>query len=297
MSKKIISLVLCLTIILTSACMFVSCGNKEYPVKVGEVTLKAEPTNVVVLGKNLVDIISCIGYDGKVAGRSDDVNQLGFDVVPSVGTASTPDVSLVENAGADLVLAESTLSEDVKAQLDEKNITVITFDEADTLEEVEQLYITIGKILGGNITGAQKGAEGFADLTETLDLIYESASTGNSTEKTICYLYLENDTLMALIKDAWETEVLGYSYTVNVMENAESKEVDKDMLMLANPDCVFCDDQTVIDYLKQDLTLWELDALAYNTEIIPLDDLSMQGYTSLTALETMISYVYPEEAE
>ena len=122
MSKKIISVVLALLIITISAFGFSGCSQEsEYPVTVGSATVGAEPNSIVVLSKNLADIISCIGYDIKMTGRSDAVTQKGFSVVPSVGDEATPDVQAIADTGADIVFAESNLDSDVKAQLEKTN--------------------------------------------------------------------------------------------------------------------------------------------------------------------------------
>lgn len=75
MKKKIISIFLTGVLAVSSAVMFSGCGNSDYPVEVANFEIKEQPTKIVVLDPNAADIISYIGYDVNMIGRSDDVNQ------------------------------------------------------------------------------------------------------------------------------------------------------------------------------------------------------------------------------
>ena len=98
--RKILSIALA-GIVMLSTLALGSCGEeKDYPVTVGKIKIEQEPKNIVILNKNLADIITAIGYDGKTVGRSDEVNQKSFKVVPSVGSAQDPSVDKIKKAKA-----------------------------------------------------------------------------------------------------------------------------------------------------------------------------------------------------
>lgn len=295
MSKKIISVVLALLIITISAFGLSGCSQEsEYPVTVGSVTVGAEPNSIVVLSKNLADIISCIGYDIKMTGRSDAVTQKGFSVVPSVGDESTPDVQAIVDAGADIVFAESNLDSDVKAQLEGNGITVAVFDDAQTLKQLKSMYEKIGSILGGNVSGKKKADEASKELYDTMKEI-KDAVIMDSVVKTVCYVYLEDDVLKTMNNGSWGSAMLNYTGATNVFKQAESNIVDNDTFLLSNPDCIFCGDEKTVEYLKNSIELRDLDALGENTFVIPYEDITMQGYTALDVLENLLKNIYPEQ--
>ena len=65
--------------------------------------------------------------------------------------------------------------------------------------------------------------------------------------------------------------------------------------MLSNPDCIFCGSEETVEYLKNSIELRELDALSENTFVVPYEDITMQGYTALEVLKTLLTNIYPEQ--
>ena len=75
MKNKIISLMLAVLTLFSCGALLSGCGNDEYPVEVANIVIEKEPENIVVLDASTADIISYMGYDVKMVGRSDEVNQ------------------------------------------------------------------------------------------------------------------------------------------------------------------------------------------------------------------------------
>ena len=295
MGKKFLAVILALLMITTSAFGLTSCSQgSEYPVTVGSVTVGAEPNSIVILSKNLADIISCMGYDIKMTGRSDAVTQKGFQVVPSVGDESAPNVEAIAEIGAEIVFAESNLDPAVKEQIEEKGITVAIFDDAQTLKQLKSMYEKIGSILGGNITGKSQGAEASKELFDTMKEV-KDAVIEEPVVKTICYVYLEDDILKTMNTGSWGSAMLNYTGATNVFKQAESNIVDNKTFLLSNPDCIFCGSEETVEYLKNSIELRELDALSENTFVVPYEDITMQGYTALEVLKTLLTNIYPEQ--
>lgn len=295
MSKKILAVILALMMITTSAFGLTSCSQgSEYSVTVGSVTVGAEPNSIVILSKNLADIISCMGYDIKMTGRSDAVTQKGFQVVPSVGDESAPNVEAIAEIGAEIVFAESNLDPAVKEQIEEKGITVAIFDDAQTLKQLKSMYEKIGSILGGNITGKSQGAEAAKELFDTMKEV-KDAVIEEPVVKTICYVYLEDDILKTMNTGSWGSAMLNYTGATNVFKQAESNIVDNKTFLLSNPVCIFCGSEETVEYLKNSIELRELDALSENTFVVPYEDITMQGYTALEVLKTLLTNIYPEQ--
>ncbi len=288
MIKKAISIILAALLLISTAAIMTSCGEEsEYPVKIGKITLEKEPKNIVILDKNLADIISAIGYDVKMVGRSDEVNQKGLKVVPSMGTAQDPSVTKIKKEKADIVFADSSLNEADVSKLNKSGIPVAQFDEAHTMKQLQSLYEKIGKLLGGNVTGKAKANKVFKDIKSTLKAV-ETAAKKDNTISTIAYLYTDNGVLKTVNDGTWCSTLLSYSGSVNVFGSAKSDVVDINKLLVANPTYLFVADKNVETYLNNSDTLKKLDALATRTYILPYDELTLQGYTALDVVKEMI---------
>lgn len=156
--KKVISVLLTATLAFSAATVFSGCDSeKDYPVTVANLTIKEEPENIVVLSPETADIISYIGYDVKMVGRSDEVDQEFLSVVPSVGAAHIPSIDKIKESEADIVFADVDIDSTAVKALEEEGIMVISIAPPENVAELETAYVTLGKILGGEITGTDKG--------------------------------------------------------------------------------------------------------------------------------------------
>lgn len=294
MKKKILCALMAVVMLMSAAALSSCSGKSDYPATVGGVTIKDEPEGIVILNKNHADIISAIGYDIKMVGRSDDITTEGLQVVPSVGSAQDPDVDKIEKLDADIVIGDSTLNPDTAKELGEKGVDVITFEYVNTPKQIKSLYKKLGVVLGGNITGKTKAKEAFDKLRGTLRDVKNAIEASNLVH-TVCYLYTDNGVLKTFNKDTWGSTLLGYTGTMNVFKNSDTNVVDVAQLGLSNPDFIFCDSEETVTYLKQSEKLGKLDALKSRTFITPYSDITMQGYTALDTLETMLRSMYPAE--
>ncbi len=294
MKIRVISVFMAVILTLSIACCFNSCGReKEFPVNIGEVVIKSEPENIVVLDKNLADIISCIGYDVKMVGRSDEVNQEFLEVVPAVGTKADPDLEKIKGLDTDMVITDMSMDESLIKTIKKAGIKVVQFGVAQTQKQLNNTYKNIGRVLGGNVTGVAKGDGAYKELNETLENI-KSAAEYDSVVRTACYLYISDGVLKTMNKGTWGDIILKDTSAINVFEHAETDVVKNEELKIANPDFIFCSGQDVIDYLNNNDTLYELDGLD-NTCVIKYDEITMQGYTSLDVLEVMLRCIYPDQ--
>lgn len=297
MRKKLLSALLAV-IITASSLVFTSCGEKsDYPVTLGSVTLKSEPENIVVLTKNLADVISTMGYDVKMVGRSDSVTQKGMQVVPSMGEAHSPSAASIDEAGAEVVFADKTLDLSVKAELEKNGTAVVMLDDANSPKQVKGLYKKLGRVLGGNVTGIKQGADSYSELSSTLKDVRDAAvsDTDSSIVRTIAYLYIDNGVLKTFTGNSWGSTMLGLTGAMNVFKNEKTDVVDNGSLALSNPDFVFCADKNTLSYIKSCDSLKKLGALSSGVFILPLDELTMQGNTALEVLQNMLRDMYPEE--
>ena len=293
MHKKILSFLLaCLMIF--SAFGFAGCsqGNEDYPVTVGNVKFEKEPSNIVVLSDNLSDIISNMGYDVRMVGKSDSVTLKELEIVPSVGNECTPDSAKIIDAKTDVVFYDNDLEPNVINALKNKGIKVIKLIYPQTKEEIITVYRSLGKILGGAKTGKAKGEEAYNSLLDNFASIKSQYSSGQILN-TVCYLYMEDGQIKVAGKDSYIDLLLSYTGAVNVAVNTDTNESDLANLKISNPTYIFYSDKAVLDQLKNDPNLKKLSALKENKVMqIPYDEISLQGVSAPLTLDKMMKFMY-----
>ncbi len=297
--KKLIAGILCAVLVLGTALSLSGCGDKNYPVKIANLTINKEPKSIVVLDPNSADIISYMGYDVKIVGRSREVDQKYLDVAPVMGSAVSPSVQDIIDSGATVVFANEGLNDDFEQSLEKEGIAVIKMSVAETPKQLETNYHTIGKILGGNDDGDAKAASSYDKLISAMEQRKSEASAKNATAlDTVCYLYYEQGGLRLMTRGTYGDMLLGYTGSVNVAVNIDENKVDVNTLKVANPKYIFYADDNTLKAVQADPVLSKLAAVTGGkTMQITKDEMSRQGLTALETLEKMIGFIHPELAK
>lgn len=297
--KKLIAGILCAVLVLGTALSLSGCGDKNYPVKIANLTINKEPKSIVVLDPNSADIISYMGYDVKIVGRSREVDQKYLDVAPVMGSAVSPSVQDIIDSGATVVFANEGLNDDFEQSLEKEGIAVIEMSVAETPKQLETNYHTIGKILGGNDDGDAKAASSYDKLISAMEDRKSEASAKNATAlDTVCYLYYEQGGLRLMTSGTYGDMLLGYTGSVNVAVNIDENKVDVNTLKVANPKYIFYADDSTLKAVQADPVLSKLAAVTGGkTMQITKDEMSRQGLTALETLEKMIGFIHPELAK
>lgn len=296
MRKRIVSIALAFVLALSVAVTFTGCGNDDYPVEVANITIESEPKNIVVLDASTADIISYTGYDIKMVGRSDEVNQDWLSIVPSVGSQTSPDVDKIKTYETDIVFASENLDKTVKESLEKENIQVITMSQAKTPKSLETNYVTLGKILGGKVTGSNKGASSYDDLISNMEKVKSSVKSQVNSDilYTVCYLYYEDNNLKLMTSGTYGDMLLGYTGAVNAAVNIDENKVDVNTLKVANPNFIFYADDATLNAIKADAVLSKLTAVTGGkTLMVTFDEMNRQGKTALDTLQKMVDFMYP----
>ena len=297
--KKLIAGILCAVLVLGTALSLSGCGDKNYPVKIANLTINKEPKSIVVLDPNSADIISYMGYDVKIVGRSREVDQKYLDVAPVMGSAVSPSVQDIIDSGATVVFANEGLNDDFEQSLKKEGIAVIEMSVAETPKQLETNYHTIGKILGGNDDGDAKAASSYDKLISAMEQRKSEASVKNATAlDTVCYLYYEQGGLRLMTSGTYGDMLLGYTGSVNVAVNIDENKVDVNTLKVANPKYIFYADDNTLKAVQADPVLSKLAAVTGGKIMqITKDEMSRQGLTALETLEKMIGFIHPELAK
>ena len=294
--KKIISPVLAAIMIFSSAALFSGCDNDNYPVQVANITINEKPEKIVVLDAPSADIIGQIGYHLTMEGRSDEVDQPDFNVVPSVGSSASPNVKQIIDLGTDVVFAGSDIKPDTKEEFEKEGIKVVKMAVAETPKQVRTSYETIGKILGGDLEGRAKGIESYDAMVRDLESVKSTvtSSVTSAMLDTVCYLYLEGGTLKIMTNDAYGDLLLSNTGAVNVAANIEENKADVNTLKIANPTYIFYQDEETLNAVKSDSVLSKLGAVVEGkTLMISREDMTRQGITAVKTLKKMVGFMYP----
>ena len=295
--KRTISILLSLCLLLSCAVFFTGCSaenSKDWPAVIGDVTIDKEPQNIVVLNDCMADIISYIGYDIKMVGRSDECDQEFLHVVPAVGPAASPDTNAIAAAETDLVIADNTLSASAKTAIEETGAKVLILNLPTTDEALLELYTQLGTALGGNTTGKEKGKGGYTDLLEMLSNMNTATS---DVVQTVAYLYLDgNNQLCTFVKGTLEFKFFNYNGNANVFANQTEPAVNAQELRIGSPNYIFYDSEEVLAYLAADEQFANLHALVNNrTCLIPKKAFSRYGSSAEQAVFDMLNFIEKDQ--
>lgn len=294
MKIKITAVILAVSIIFCALAFSACSKDNEYPVTVNGVNINSEPEKVIALSKNCVEIISCMDYDDKLAGRTDEVNQKGMHVVPSVGSSADISIKKIKDIKADVVFADESINSKTVNSIKQSGIPVVIFNKAENEKQLKDLYIKFGTILGGKKKGKSKAENASKDLLKVLNNMNDIV-TKKDNPINMCYLYLENGKLKTLKKGSWGAKMLEYTGETNVFKNEENDRISGKKLLRSNPNYIFCSDREVAKVLRGSKRLKNLSALKGGLRAVPYDEITMQGETSLLALKKMLKKMYPED--
>ena len=291
--KRILSIVLSLCLILSCAAIFGGCNTKtsnDWPVTIGDVTIDKEPENIVVLNDVFADVISYIGYDIKMAGRSEECDQEFLHVVPVMGKGAAPDTAAIAAAKTDLVIADKTLSADAKSTIESNGAKVITFDVPTTADALKSLYTDLGTALGGKTTGKEKGEKGYDELLNMLSTM--NTATSNVVQ-TVAYIYTDADGKpCTFVKGTLEYQFFNYNGNSNVFANQTAPPINLDELKLGSPNFIFYDNDNVLATLNADPSLANVHALSEgHTYQIPKKAFFRFGKSAEQAIFDMLNYI------
>lgn len=293
--KRILSVTVVLCLLLSCVGVFAGCSSKnskDWPVSYNGVTIDKEPEKIVVLNDVHADVISYLKYDVKMEGRSTECTQDFLSVVPTMGTAASPDVNAIAAAEADLVIADSTLSADAKSAIEANGAKVVTMGVPTNEDELKQLYIDLGTVLGGKETGQERGEKSYNDLFEMLNTLNTSAANSNIVQ-TAAYLYLdENGQLCTFVKGTLEYKFFNYNGNTNVFANQTVPEVNLQEMRLGSPNYIFYDSEEVLSMITADENLKNVNALRNDrTMLIPKVNFERYGKSVYETVFAMLKYI------
>ena len=291
--KKIISLLLAAAVALCLPFALAGCGSSAYPVDVANIKIENEPQSIVVLDANAADMIAYMGLDGKIVGRSDQVDQASLAAAPSFGACTNPDVTKIKSSGATVVFATDTMNRSTVESLENDGIKVVRLSIADTPKQLKTNYKTLGKILCGKTDGDSAGELAFKKLTDELDSVSAKIPAATSgTEDTICYLYYESNKLKMLTRDTYGEMLLEYTKCANIAGQINEPAVDVQVIAYASPKYIIYSDETALNAIKADPVLSKLSAVRTGSVLqVSEKEMKRQGITAVATLQKIIDFM------
>ena len=287
--KKITAIVISMIMILGLAGCSYGGNNGEYPVQVAGYTFEKQPKNIVCLDDSVADILIACGYADRIKARSNECTQEEIQDIKTVGAENKPDIKKIISAKPDVVFADKNLSKDIKKQLEEKNINVLSMIQAKNNDELRILYESVCAVAGGNNSGRSKGIKKSESVINTMEDLQRIVPE-KQVIVTACYMY-DADGNVAY-NDSFGGKLFEYANAVNVCGLEDSDIFQK--IVLSNPQYIFCD-TGVKEKLAKSEMFKNLKAVKEN-KVYEIDKnlFDRQGNSITQVLSLFIETMYPE---
>ena len=275
----------------------------EYPVTIGDVTVRSRPSRVISLSPGLTEKLYDLGLEEALAGVSDYCDYPEAVVgLPTCGTAQIPDLQEIEALKPHLVLTQTPLPEETVIALQQMQADVVVIPTATTVEGFKENYISLAKLLEGTYTGGDMGTRFAANVQDRLDYLagYLVPYAEENGVKPALYLRLlefnvatgdtlEHELMEIIGLKNIAAEQTGWLYPEEIAKGAGRADFQSLAVM-------FMDDEFVtIKHLEQNAFYKGLNA-TLKDYFLYIDSLvfERQSLRMLDILEEMALYAYPE---
>lgn len=295
MAKKLTPIVLCAALIaaLATGCVPQSnissgAGAKDYPVTIGDVTIRSEPTGAAVLTPNVASVVLTLGYETQLKAKGEACTQSDLSVLPNV---TADGAAQIKGLGANLVLTDTALTDSQKSAMEKEGITVLVLKKAQSREDLSRLYTQVGAALRGAATGGGKGKTMAEGLYQTIDDITRQVPQDN---KPVTAVYLYDTQGTAATGDTLQGKLIESAGLTNVAQGGTGGKIKTQDLLISNPQYIFCA-KGVKEQLTSSADFKKLAAVQKG-KIYEMDSnlMTLQGEELVDAVSFMAGTVYPE---
>ncbi|MCY1713630.1 peptidoglycan-binding protein [Caproiciproducens galactitolivorans] len=266
-------------------------GEKDFPVKIGEVTINQEPSGVAVLSPNLADVILTMDYEVSLKAKSADCTQSDLAVLPNV---TMDEAQKIKDLGANLVLTDTKPPEAQMEAFNKAGITVLTIAKATGREDLDRLYSQVGSALKGAKTGYEHSKKASQSIFLTIDDISRIIPKSNKPI-TVAYLY---DTDGGVVTgDTLQGKLIEAAGLINAASDGTGNKMPVNELLIANPQYIFCP-TGVKAKLAESPEYKKLDAVK-SGKVYEMDPklMLLQGRGMVDAVTFIAGKVYPQLLE
>ncbi|MGN1112728.1 MAG: ABC transporter substrate-binding protein [Acutalibacteraceae bacterium] len=291
MLKKITSLLLIAVILIPIS----GCGLNQdsgFPATIGHTKIDRAVENAAVLSDNAADILIQLGFTDKIVGRSDECTHSEIKDVKSLGKKDDPEIDSIMSVNPDVVIADSTLSEEKYKSLTEQNIKVLRFAAPDTMEEAAVMYQKLDTLFEGEVKGSENGKKKYDDFMAILNNNLKSLPD-IAKPKTAIYLYdYKGKTVTG---DMIGNIIFTSSGATNIAASSTGGSISVKLIKKENPQYIFCD-TGMAKKLSKNTDFKNLIAVK-NKRVyeIPARRFSRCGVSMLSAMKIITEKLYPNK--
>ena len=267
--------------------------DPNWPVAVGDIRVAEKPDSVVSLSPALTEILCELGGEGQLTGVSDYCDYPdSVQDLERCGTSQLPDLKAIQKLSPQVVFSSSALSQEDTVKLQQMGAEVVVLPHADSVDALEELYVTAGTILGGMVDGEQNGEDTFAPLREKYDAVAAAAKT---VEKKLTGIYLRMTPLVMATGDTFEGKLLEEIGIQNAAAEDTVWEYPADKAKDLYPDIIFYDQSVDAQYLKDNQVYNTTDAVK-NDRCYEVDAAAFERQSGrmFDELEKMFRKAYPD---
>ncbi|MEM1485227.1 helical backbone metal receptor [Oscillospiraceae bacterium PP1C4] len=267
--------------------------DPNYPVSIGDIKIAQRPEQVVSLSPALTEMICELGGEDRLSGVSDfcDYPDMVQDFT-RCGTPQLPNLNEIKKISPQVVFASSTFSQEDTVRLQQMGAEVVVLPHADSLDSLEEIYITIAMVLDGNLSGKQNGQAVFAPLRKQYDALVSAAG---GIEKPVSGIYLRMVPMTMATGDTFEGELMQSIGIQNDAADFSGWIYPADKAVDLYPDVIFYDKSIDPQYLKDNKVYNTTDAVK-NSRCYEIDATAFERQSGrmFDELTEMFKAVYPD---
>lgn len=281
---KIISImvvfVLCMTAV--SGC---SLFEKDYPVIVGDITVKKMPERVATLSQSAASSICALGYGDFLVGAPSAFLSEGQTGITDLGNPLMPNEEALLELSPDVLLVSEELTAELADRLVLRGVTVIMLETPDQYSEVAPYYTELSKLFVGKKKYTQT-AEAFNSAMENS---LSELSLGNQSVAKSSVVFIDSG--FVATGDTLAGQALAKSGIKNIAEGYKDYVMPIEDIVTANPDVIFCpvgmSNSILTNEAYKDITAIK-NAAVYEIDVFAL---SYAGDGFIAALQDMSTYL------
>ena len=265
--------------------------DPNWPVAIGDLTVEKAPETVAVASPALAEYLYDMGLLEKTSALCDGCAFGGAAKnYPSVGSVLLPDLAVIEEIQPEYILTLSSYEESVLIELQQMDITVISFAAPQSFDELEALYRELALFFLGAEDGKTFGEDYVTGYEMAKDAVhYDGEKSGIACLRGMDRLMLTGEGIAG--------ELLSVCFE-NVAGNYTGYEYPEDDWKEFDPDAIFVGGELRIKDLEtSDFYKGKRAVKNDKVFLVDLDALSLGSLRSFAILKDMMATVYADYTE
>ena len=263
--------------------------DPNWPVTAFGTEIEKAPEKVAVASPALAEYIFDMELSEKICAVPEFCGFSGAETKPSIGSVRLPDMAAIKEAAPEYILTFAKFEESILIELQQMNITVISIEAPENLEELKALYEEIALFFKGAIDGEAFGTNYVSEYLTALGAMKYVGEEQKSVAfiRGLDYMMITGDTL--------EQDLFNHVGIKNAAESFSGYTFPEENWKETDPDAIFLNsDIHLIDLEANDLykkkTAVKGDKV-YNVEI---DVIALGSMRSLAILKDVLATLYED---